>query len=554
MFKAPLAAAALTLSVVAAALFATQPASAATVPGAPASCAAAEVTGGVNVTWTPPASDGGAAIFRYVVRIKAQTTPVYQTDKTSDGVDRNGDGLPDAPLGGAARQWLWSDPYTTSSVFQVRAVNSLGYGLWCEAPLSGSPPPPVNQAPTVDAGADQAATLPAGVTLAGSASDDGLPAGSTLSTTWAKASGPGTVTFGNASSLNSSASFSVAGTYVLSLTASDGSLSSSDQTTITVSPPARPYIPFSSSAWMKQTIAQLGLAQNSTKTTAMRSYINSHDPHNAPNIQGLGSGWGDSWGGVVGCSDAVYKIGTGNVDARNSWLKTTGFHASAQMAQDLTNASSTGATDLPFEVVDRCGNSMFPTGFTVKGGHAAVVGGAGTAANPYVLNVLSAGAYGNDTNGLDYRVAGSDGPNNWSSRGVIAASATIRADQVQYGIDNGSDLGQRIELFWWETDSAAGKISPPMAGFESGQAGWGAEGQVVGVSPSFVPSASCTAGEKVVVRTLQTYGAYIGDNAGAGGTSLKGEQNHGQWAGLGLSQQGLANDCGLTWNDFVAYG
>jgi len=95
-----------------------------------------------------------------------------------------------------------------------------------------------NQAPVVNAGADQMITFPASATLAGSASDDGLPAGSSLTRTWTKVSGPGTVTFGNASSLNSTATFSVAGSYTLRLTVSDGALSSTDNVVIVVSPPA----------------------------------------------------------------------------------------------------------------------------------------------------------------------------------------------------------------------------------------------------------------------------------------------------------------------------
>ena len=58
---------------------------------------------------------------------------------------------------------------------------------------------PVNQAPVVNAGADQQVTLPATAALSGTASDDGLPAPpATLTTTWSQLSGPGTVTFGNA--------------------------------------------------------------------------------------------------------------------------------------------------------------------------------------------------------------------------------------------------------------------------------------------------------------------------------------------------------------------
>ncbi len=93
---------------------------------------------------------------------------------------------------------------------------------------------PTNQAPVVNAGIDQSITLPAGATLAGTVSDDGLPTGSTLTRSWSKVSGPGTVTFSNASSLNSTATFSLSGTYTLRLTASDSLLSSTDDVVIVV--------------------------------------------------------------------------------------------------------------------------------------------------------------------------------------------------------------------------------------------------------------------------------------------------------------------------------
>src|SRR5262245_66353486 len=74
---------------------------------------------------------------------------------------------------------------------------------------------PPNQPPVVNAGPDLNVILPANATLSGSVTDDGLPAGSTLTITWSKISGPGTVTFSNASSASTTASFSEAGTYVL---------------------------------------------------------------------------------------------------------------------------------------------------------------------------------------------------------------------------------------------------------------------------------------------------------------------------------------------------
>jgi hypothetical protein len=97
--------------------------------------------------------------------------------------------------------------------------------------------PPANVAPVVNAGADQAITLPASVNLSGTATDDGLPNGGWLSVAWSVVSGPASVTFGSASALNTSASFTLAGVYTLRLTVSDGSLSTSDDVLITVSDP-----------------------------------------------------------------------------------------------------------------------------------------------------------------------------------------------------------------------------------------------------------------------------------------------------------------------------
>jgi len=95
--------------------------------------------------------------------------------------------------------------------------------------------PPVNTAPVVNAGADRTITLPATTSLAGTATDDGLPSPPAAMTfAWSKVSGPGTVTFTNASALNTTASFSAAGTYTLRLSASDSALTSTDDVVVTV--------------------------------------------------------------------------------------------------------------------------------------------------------------------------------------------------------------------------------------------------------------------------------------------------------------------------------
>jgi hypothetical protein len=94
---------------------------------------------------------------------------------------------------------------------------------------------PANQAPTVSAGPDQTITLPNSASLNGTVADDGLPdPPGSLTTSWSKVSGPGTVTFGNSAAVDTTASFAAAGSYVLRLTANDGALSRSDDVAVTV--------------------------------------------------------------------------------------------------------------------------------------------------------------------------------------------------------------------------------------------------------------------------------------------------------------------------------
>ena len=95
----------------------------------------------------------------------------------------------------------------------------------------------VNVPPSVNAGANQTITLPIDTaSLSGTASDSDGVVSSTL---WAKVSGIGTVTFANANALATTATFPGAGTYVLSLTATDNNgASTSSNVTITVNPVA----------------------------------------------------------------------------------------------------------------------------------------------------------------------------------------------------------------------------------------------------------------------------------------------------------------------------
>jgi PKD repeat protein len=100
---------------------------------------------------------------------------------------------------------------------------------------------PTNAAPMVNVGPNLSVELPNTLNLSGTVTDDGLPTAGTLTLQWT-ATGPGNAQFGNATSANTSAQFSTAGTYTLRLTAFDGEYTVFDELTVVVgeapAPPA----------------------------------------------------------------------------------------------------------------------------------------------------------------------------------------------------------------------------------------------------------------------------------------------------------------------------
>ncbi len=98
-----------------------------------------------------------------------------------------------------------------------------------------------NQAPIVNAGSDQTVAYTASASLSGTVSDPDSGPGP-LTYLWSKVSGPGTVTFGTATAVSTTASFSAAGTYVLRLTASDGQASTSDDVQVIMSANVPPIV------------------------------------------------------------------------------------------------------------------------------------------------------------------------------------------------------------------------------------------------------------------------------------------------------------------------
>ena len=99
-------------------------------------------------------------------------------------------------------------------------------------PNDGLPPPQdgrmfelsspfANLAPFVDAGIDRTVGLTLGATLDGMVAHDGQPTPGSISSAWSVVSGPGVVSFANATAADTKATFSQPGTYVLRLSATD---------------------------------------------------------------------------------------------------------------------------------------------------------------------------------------------------------------------------------------------------------------------------------------------------------------------------------------------
>jgi hypothetical protein len=199
----------------------------------------------------PPEAENRAP---YVFAGADQTTGMTAT---LDGTVRD-DGLPDPP-GLVTTAWSLVDGPGTVTFADASAADTMAafsaagvYTLRLTASdgvLSSSDEVTItvaqNQAPVVDAGPDQTIMfnknkMEASTSLSGTVTDDGLPDSGSLTTLWTLVSGPGTVTFADASSLSTKAIFKAPGDYLLRLEAFDGELTGSDEVLITVRPHGGP--------------------------------------------------------------------------------------------------------------------------------------------------------------------------------------------------------------------------------------------------------------------------------------------------------------------------
>lgn len=147
---------------------------------------------------------------------------------------------------GNAATAITSATFSTAGTYVLRLTGTDGaLSASDDVVLTVTPAPPGNRPPVVNAGPDQTITLPAVVSLAGVATDDGLPnPPGALAVDWSVVDCL-SATFAHASALDTTVTILAAGPCVLRLTASDGVLTTSDDIVITVNPTPEPPPPAS---------------------------------------------------------------------------------------------------------------------------------------------------------------------------------------------------------------------------------------------------------------------------------------------------------------------
>ena len=155
-----------------------------------------------------------------------------------------------------------------------------------------------NSPPFVDAGSNVTLPISEALALNGTASDDGLPAG-TLTTWWSELSGPGPVAFLDPGVPATTASFPVTGSYVLQLEADDGEATTRDTLTVTVTDEIEDPGVWPTNGWVKVTPAVAGM--NSTLLSQAKAYA----------LNGGGSGFITRGGKLVmswGSTSKLYDL------------------------------------------------------------------------------------------------------------------------------------------------------------------------------------------------------------------------------------------------------
>jgi predicted esterase len=215
------------------------------------------------VTITSPTSRTTYSTAASDITIGGTATDNLGVTKVKWTNNRGGTGTAKGSYSGGTYNWTIPgiDMWSGTNILTVTAYDAAGNTSTDVITVTSGAA--TNTAPVVNAGSDQTVLLSAGASLSGSVTDDGVsPGNPTPTAAWTKLSGPGTVAFGNASAAVTTATFSVAGTYVLRLTGSDGVLSTTDDVQITVNAPTSVLFDFGTTTtagnWNNVTTATVG--------------------------------------------------------------------------------------------------------------------------------------------------------------------------------------------------------------------------------------------------------------------------------------------------------
>jgi K319L-like, PKD domain/Concanavalin A-like lectin/glucanases superfamily len=209
-----------------------------------------------------------------------------------------------------------------------------------------------NRAPVVNAGTNQYATVNMPTALNGTATDDGLPnPPGAVTTTWSQASGPGSVTFGNANAANSTATFDTVGVYVLRLTADDGQSQVAGDVSVTVY--ATAYDAWAASYGLTGSAALPDADPDGDGLSNMQEFLAGTDPTNSASVLRItsiarqGSDVLVAWTMGSGKSNAL-QVASGNASGGYATNSFTDIFIVTNTVGTATNyLDSSGATNMP---------------------------------------------------------------------------------------------------------------------------------------------------------------------------------------------------------------
>lgn len=266
---------------------------------------------------------------------------------------------------------------------------------------------------------------------------------------------------------------------------------------------------YSSDAWLYARADALPV--DVARTTSFRNFMATHPEQKATKymkINGITATnpWGTTYHRATVAADPIWKA-VGGTSPLTKLLNIQGVH----IPDVVLKRVPTGTQDRPMLIVDE----VF--------GYSAFFADVKPNFTNHTFSVSNAAIFWHGSNGLDADNPLSNDNRNFNSRGRIPDAMCISGAAVRAAAAANTDLGQKFQVFFVETKSTEGHVHP-MVGEENKKLGWGAEGAHLRLKSSIdYVALGATGGLLALLRSLQRYGCYNGDNSGSS-SRLKGEQ------------------------------